>query len=58
MKIALKLTAVLEEADEVRLMAFVEELTGVNIQDETLNEAKVNLKEALELVMDTRRMLS
>jgi predicted RNase H-like HicB family nuclease len=33
-------------------------LPGVNTQGETLEEAKVNLLDALDLVMDTQRMLS
>ena len=58
MKTKLQLTAVFEEAEEGGYIAFVEELPGVNSQGETLDEAKVNLMEALELVMDTQRMLS
>ena len=58
MKAKLKLTAVFEEVEEGGYIAFVEELPGVNSQGETLDEAKVNLMEALELVMDTQRMLS
>lgn len=58
MKANLKLTAVFEEAEEGGYIAFFEELPGVNSQGETLNEAKVNLFEALDLVMDTQRMLS
>lgn len=58
MKANLKLTAVFEEAEEGGYIAFFEELPGVNSQGETLSEAKVNLFEALNLVMDTQRMLS
>lgn len=58
MKTELKLTAVFEEAEEGGYVAFFEELPGVNTQGETLEEAKVNLLDALELVMDTQRMLS
>lgn len=39
-------------------MAFVEKLSGVNSQGETLEEAKVYLMEALELMIYTRSMLS
>jgi predicted RNase H-like HicB family nuclease len=58
MKANLKLTAVYEEAEEGGYIAFFEELPGVNTQGETFEEAKKNLLEALDLVMDTQRMLS
>ena len=58
MKTNLKLTAVFEEAEEGGYIAFVEELPGINSQGESLDEAKSNLMEALELVMDTQRMLN
>jgi predicted RNase H-like HicB family nuclease len=58
MKAKLKLTAVFQEADEGGYIAFIEELPGVNTQGDTLDEAKTNLLEAMDLVMDTRRMLS
>ena len=58
MKTNLKLTAVFEEAEEGGYIAFFEELPGVNSQGETLIEAKANLFEALDLIMDTQRMLS
>ena len=58
MKAKLKLTAVFQAAEEGGYIAFIEELPGVNTQGDTLNEAKANLLEAMELVMDTRRMLS
>ncbi|MEO6813696.1 MAG: type II toxin-antitoxin system HicB family antitoxin [Ginsengibacter sp.] len=58
MKAELKLTAVFEEAEEGGYIAFFEELPGVNTQGETLSEAKINLLEALNLVMDTQRILS
>lgn len=58
MKAELKLTAVFEEAEEGGYIAFFEELPGVNTQCETLSDAKVNLLEALDLVMDTQRILS
>ncbi len=58
MKANLKLTAVYEEAEEGGYIAFFEELPGVNTQGETFEEAIKNLLEALDLVMDTQRMLS
>lgn len=58
MKAKLKLTAVFEEAEEGGYIAFFEELPGVNTQGETLEEIKINLLDALDLMMDTQRMLS
>ena len=58
MKANLKLTAVFEEAQEGGYIAFFEELPGVNTQGETLEEAKINLLDALDLIMETQRTLS
>ncbi len=58
MKAKLELTAVFEEVPEGGYISFIEEIPGVNSQGETLEEAKVNLLEALELIMDTQRMLA
>ena len=38
-------------------IAFVEELPGANTQAETLEEARQNLEEAIELVLETNRLL-
>ena len=38
--------------------AFVEEIPGVNTQGKTLKEAKKNLKDALELVLQTNKELA
>lgn len=38
--------------------AFVEELPGANTQGATLEEARENLKEAVELVIETNRELA
>lgn len=54
----MKLTAVFEEAEEGGYIAFIEELPGVNTEGETLEESKVNLLEALELVLKSQRELS
>ncbi|HBF13031.1 MAG TPA: HicB family protein [Deltaproteobacteria bacterium] len=40
------------------VIAYVEEIPGVNTQGKTLAEAKRNLKEALELVLESNRMLA
>jgi predicted RNase H-like HicB family nuclease len=51
-------TAVFEEAEEGGFIAFVEELPGANTQGDTLEEARENLREAIELVLDTNRRLA
>ena len=52
---ALELTAVFLKDDDGGYVAFVEELPGANTQGDTLDEARANLKEAVELVLETRR---
>jgi len=39
-------------------IGFVEELPGTNAQADTLEEARANLAEAVELVLDANRRLS
>ena len=39
-------------------LGWVEEIPGVNTQGRTLKEAKKNLKEALQLILETNRSLS
>ena len=51
-------TAVYEEAAEGGFTAFVEELPGAISQGETLDEARENLKEAIQLVLEANRELS
>jgi predicted RNase H-like HicB family nuclease len=55
---ALELTAVFRKAPEGGYVAFVEELPGANTQGETLDEARTNLREAVELVLEANRALS
>ena len=38
-------------------VAFVEELPGANTQGATLDEARTNLQEAVDLVLEANRML-
>lgn len=38
--------------------AWIEEIPGVNTQGRTLKEAKENLKEALQLILETNRALA
>jgi predicted RNase H-like HicB family nuclease len=51
------LTAVYQEVPE-GYIAFVEELPGANSQGATLEEARANLEEAVELVMEANRELA
>ncbi len=39
-------------------IAFVEELPGANTQGKTIDEARENLKEAVELILQSNRELS
>jgi predicted RNase H-like HicB family nuclease len=39
-------------------VAYVEEIPGVNTQGRTLKEARANLKEALNLILETNRKLA
>ena len=39
-------------------LGWIEEILGVNTQGRTLKEAKENLKEALELVLETSRLFT
>lgn len=48
----LTLTAVVQEVPEGGFIAFIEEIPGVNTQGETIEEAKANLSEALDLTME------
>lgn len=58
MKNKIKITTVFEEADEGGYIAYIEEIPGVNTQGETLEEAKENLYDALELVFEVNREIS
>jgi len=50
-------TAVFKEVPE-GYIAFVEELPGANTQGATLEEARQNLREAVEMVLDANRALA
>lgn len=58
MEAHLKFTAVFEPAPEGGFAAYIEEIPGVNTQGETLEEARENLREALEMVLEVRRELA
>jgi predicted RNase H-like HicB family nuclease len=51
----LSFTSVFVEVPEGGYAAYVEEIPGANTQGETLNEARENLKEALQLVLETNK---
>ena len=50
-------TAVFEKVPE-GYIAFVEELPGANTQGATLDEARANLVEAVELALEANRLLT
>ena len=50
------LTAVYRRVRE-GYIGFVEELPGANTQGDTLDEARANLREAVELVIEANRLL-
>ncbi|HEY4639715.1 MAG TPA: type II toxin-antitoxin system HicB family antitoxin, partial [Thermoanaerobaculia bacterium] len=47
-----------QEAEEGGYIAFVEELPGANTQGETLDEARENLREAVQLILEANRRRS
>ena len=53
----IKLTAVFQKVPE-GYIGFVEELPGANTQGATLPEARANLREAMELVLEANRTLA
>ena len=54
---AIQLTAVFEKVAE-GYIGFIEELPGANTQGETLEDARANLREAVELVLEANRQLA
>jgi predicted RNase H-like HicB family nuclease len=54
----LNFTAVFLEVPEGGFSGYVEEIPGANSQGETLDEVKANLIEALQLVLETNKILS
>lgn len=57
MSMKLQLTAVFEKVPE-GYIGYVEELPGANTQAPTLEEARTNLVEAVELVLQANRTLA
>jgi predicted RNase H-like HicB family nuclease len=54
--VQLEFTAIFRAVPE-GYIAFVEELPGANTQGATLEEARANLREAVELVLEANRTL-
>jgi predicted RNase H-like HicB family nuclease len=48
----IEMTAVFEFCDEGGYIGYVQEIPGINTQGETIEEAKENLAEALNLLLD------
>jgi len=48
-------TAIIETAQEGGYWAICPEVSGANGQGETIDEAKNNLKQAIELILEDRR---
>lgn len=53
----MQLTAIFMQVPE-GYIAFIEELPGANTQGDTLEEARENLREAVELVLEANRELA
>lgn len=53
----MQLTAVYLKVPE-GYVGFVEELPGSNTQGDTLDEARINLQEAVQLVLEANRLLA
>jgi predicted RNase H-like HicB family nuclease len=51
----IELTAIFEPADEGGYIAYIEEIAGINSQGETLEEAKENLADAINLMFEDTR---
>lgn len=54
----LTLTAIYEEAEEGGYVGYVAELPGANTQGETLEEARENLIEAAQMILEANRVAS
>jgi len=51
----IQITAVYEPSSEGGYIAYIEEIPGINTQGETLEEAKDNLADAVNLMFQERR---
>lgn len=48
-------TAIIEKAPEGGFWAICPEVSGANGEGETIEEAKINLREAIELILEDRK---
>lgn len=48
----IEMTAAFEPCEEGGFIAYIQEISGINTQGETLEEAKANLAEAVNLVFE------
>lgn len=51
----INMTAVFEPCEEGGFIAYIEEIPGINTQGETLEEARENLSDAINLMFEVRR---
>ena len=51
----IQMTAIFEPCDEGGYIAYIEEIPGINSQGETIEEAKENLTDAINLMFEERR---
>ena len=58
MKLNQNFTAVFEKVNDGGYIAFIEEFPRVNTQGDTLDEARVNLLEAFEMVIAVQREIA
>jgi len=49
---SIEMTAVFEPCDEGGFIAYVQEIPGINTQGETIDEAKENLADAVNMVFE------
>jgi len=54
----IEMTAVFEPCDEGVFIAYVQEIPGINTQGETIEEAKENLADAVNMVFEEMRASS
>ena len=51
----IEMTAAFEPCEEGGFIAYVQEISGINTQGETIEEAKENLEDAVNLVFEEMR---
>jgi predicted RNase H-like HicB family nuclease len=51
----IEMTAIFEPCNEGDFIAYIEEIPGINSQGETIEEAKENLTDAINLMFEERR---